>query len=118
MADSASVAGGRQMFIAQKCRDLLTNPLFVQQIAVLVFLGNGNGVIDFPEFCKFYLPLGSDQPWMPCRFDGRMDRHFAFRPLSPRRHLRKNGGEVFQLSDMYRGIRNVSVRRRVSGADA
>lgn len=106
------------MFIAQKCRDLLTNPLFVQQIAVLVFLGNGNGVIDFPEFCKFYLPLGSDQPWMPCRFDGRMDRHFAFRPLSPRRHLRKNGGEVFQLSDMYRGIRNVSVRRRVSGADA
>lgn len=50
---------------------------------------NGNGVIDFPEFCKFYL-----------------------------RHLRKNGGEVFQLSDMYRGIRNVSVRRRVSGADA
>ena len=46
--------------IAQKCRDLLTNPLFVQQIAVLV-LGNGNGVIDFPEFCKFYLPLGSDK---------------------------------------------------------
>lgn len=50
---------------------------------------NGNGVIDFPEFCKFYL-----------------------------RHLRKTGGEAFQLSDMYRGIRNVSVRRRVSGQDA
>ncbi|CAL1143911.1 unnamed protein product [Cladocopium goreaui] len=40
---------------------------------------NGNGVIDFPEFCKFYL-----------------------------RNLVKNG-EDYQLSDMYRGIRNVSV---------
>lgn len=49
---------------------------------------DNNGVIDFPEFCQFYLKI-----------------------------FRKNGEENFQLGDIYRGIRNVSVRRRVSGAD-
>eukprot|EP00913_Durusdinium_trenchii_P017860 g16784.t1 len=50
---------------------------------------DNNGVIDFPEFCQFYLKI-----------------------------FRKNGEENFQLGDIYRGIRNVPVRRRVSALES
>ncbi len=48
-------------------------------------LGNGNGVIDFPEFCKFYLPLGSFDAFVMLDFDISKPSDLRFQETSPKK---------------------------------